>query len=196
MAHHVAELLAAVDAAQNGTVKRKRRGEAAKAITTLWAHRSTYENRINPLSELTPIIQVIRTLDRSRNRWLTRNDGARHVYDAFRRLMICLLLRHAESITQVSQAISSAKKTAQFQNSDEREILSAIDVWIEGAAELPERKGHRRSSNIAVEKIDLDEAISTLIDEARSALDAVAEEAARARKNRTPIGRSASTSLK
>lgn len=190
MAHHVAELLAAVDAAPNEKLRRERQNEAVQAILKLWTHRSTYENRVNPLSELKPIIRVIRTLDPGNNPWLIQNDGTRYVYDIFRRLMICLLLRHAVSIKQTSQAVSSAKKTSRFQSGDERELVAAINVWIESAAELAKGKAsRRRSSKTSVEKIDLDEAVNTLTDEARNALNAVAEEVARARRrNGTATG--------
>ena len=185
MAHHVAELLVAVDVAPNDKLRRERQNDAVQAIIKLWTHRSMYENRVNPLSELKPIIQVIRTLDPGNNPWLIRNDGTRYVYDIFRRLIICLLLRHAASISQASQAISSSKKTSRFQSGDERELVSAINVWIEGAAELAGGKAsRRRSSKTPAEKIDLDEAVNRLIDEARKALNAVAEEVARAEVNR------------
>src|SRR5688572_5692390 len=100
MAHHIAELLTAVDAAPSDKLRRERQNEAVQVILKLWAHRSTYENRINPLLELKPIVQVIRTLHPDSNPWVRRSDGTRCVYDVFRRLMICLLLRHAASKTQ------------------------------------------------------------------------------------------------
>lgn len=185
MAHHVAELLTAVNAAPTDKLRRERQNEAVRAIIRLWAHRSTYENRVNPLTELKPIIQVIRTLDSGNQPWLVRNDGIQYVYETFRRLMICLLLQHAASIKQISRAISLAKKTSQFQSDDERELVAAINVWVESVGKLTKGEAsRRRSSKASVKRIDLNETVYTLIDEARNALNAVAEEMTRARTRR------------
>jgi hypothetical protein len=182
MAHHVAELLVAIDAAPNGKLRKEREREAVQVITKLWLHRSTYENRINPLFDLKPVIQVIRTLAPSLNSWVRRSDGTRQVYDAFRRLMIGLLLRHVESIDHVAPAISSAKKTAQYQSRDEREILSGVGVWIEDAGKSAKRQKSRRAPETSAEKIDIEATINALIAEARSALDAVSTEIAQQNK--------------
>lgn len=75
MAHHIAELLSAVENAPNATLKQERSKEAFEAINNLWAHRSKHEKRINPLFDLKPIVQVMGTLDPARNVYVLRNEG-------------------------------------------------------------------------------------------------------------------------
>jgi hypothetical protein len=182
MAHHVAELISAIEAAPNENASRKRRKDAFEAIARLWTHRSTYENRINPLFELKPILQVMGMLDPARNVYVLRNDTTRNVYDIFRRLMICLLFRNAESLSRARAAISRAKATSRFQTSEERALIANLDFWLEGALSRPSAKARRKSSKSnKVEDVNLDEAIEALIAQARKALDALGEEIARGR---------------
>jgi hypothetical protein len=188
MAHHIAELIAAVDVAPQGRVRAERAREASAAIVELWRHRSHYENRINPLLEFKPIVQAIATLDPAKNVWAVRGDGTRNLYDTFRRLITCLLLRKAESLSQIRKAVSRAKGTARFQTEDERQIAAAIHLWLEGVPKPPVDKASRRrkrSKQSDHEVVNFDEIIESLISEARKALDAVAAEIAGERTKET-----------
>lgn len=103
-------------------------------------------------------------------------------YDSFYRLMICLLFRKGESLNQIGAAVSRAKTTSEFQNSEERAVIATLDFWLEGALTRESAKPRKRPSKAAkVEKIDLNEAAKTLIAEARKALNEVEQEIVRAR---------------
>jgi hypothetical protein len=106
MAHHIAEMIPSVEGAPNEEIKRERSAEAYKAIQDLWSHRSTFDNRINPLFELKPIIQVLRNLNSSKNIYFRQHSSIHCVYDSFRRLIISLLLRKMESANQLEIAVS------------------------------------------------------------------------------------------
>jgi len=181
MAHHVAELIGAAEAAPNARLRQECRKDAFEAISRLWSHRSAFENRINPLFELKPIIQIMGILDPDENEYLSRNESTRYVYGAFRRLMICLLFRKVGSLDQVTDAVSLAKASLQFQSDDERTVISTLDSWLDDALTREAAVRSRPLKAVKMEKVDLDEAARKLIAEARKALDEVEQEIARAR---------------
>ena len=75
MAHHIAELIADAESQTDPEAKRKKETEAAESISKLWQHRSNYDNRINPLHDLKPILQVLQTLDPNSNLWISNFGG-------------------------------------------------------------------------------------------------------------------------
>ena len=130
MAHHIAELIAAAEAQTEPEAKRKKETEAAEAISRLWRHRSQYENRINPLHDLKPILQVLRTLDPNRNVWITNFGGPdgkalAKVYDALRRLVILMIIRKSGDTQK------SGMSTSAHQDADEKEITASINAWLD-----------------------------------------------------------------
>jgi hypothetical protein len=95
MAHHVAELLTTVERA-HGKAERKAAEEAAvDLILKIWDHRTSIE-RINPFSDLRPVINVLQSLTQKNSvtAFLRSSDGSEapvRVYDLLRRLTICLV---------------------------------------------------------------------------------------------------------
>lgn len=185
MAHYVASLIKEAESEQAPKLKQERSKGAQEAIKSLWMHRSIYENRINPLADLKPIVQALRNLDPSNNVYVLRNEGTGYVYDIFRRLIICLLLRKAESASRVSGAIARAKSTSKFQNDDERALIEALEVWLGDTLtkEMPEAR--RSSSKLPeVKTVNLDNTAHGLIGEARKALDYLESEIERTGEKR------------
>jgi hypothetical protein len=127
MAHHVAELLGSVQGNKKNPDK-DHNEKIENTITRLWAKRSLFQNRINPLAELKPIIEVLHTLDPSKNGWILHDDGFRRTYDIFRRLMIFLVLWKS-NLSEPKQKIDAAQRTTKFQSSEERQLISAFHLW-------------------------------------------------------------------
>lgn len=173
MSHHIAELIEAAETAPSKDERRKKEREVAETISTLWAHRSSYENRINPLFDLKPIIDVIRTLDPAHSPWMARSDVTGHVFDTFRRLIICLLLRRLGTIDRASKAANAAQRSSAFQNEEERELVATLNTWIALTRETAEAKPSRRKSESSSKEVDLDVIAKEIIAEAHRALDAV-----------------------
>jgi len=185
MAHHVAELILGAETAPEGEDRRKKESQAADAIIKLWRHRSQYENRANPLFELKPVIQVIRTLDPNRNVWITHtgqrwSDTIRSVYDTFRRLVICLLLRQLPILDRVANGVASAKGTSKFQERNEREFVSMLDLWLNDAQRAGSL-GKTPSRDLGDQPgQSLDALAESIVAEAREALNLLSSELAQA----------------
>jgi len=185
MAHHVARLILDAEARPEGEDRRAKESQAADAIITLWRHRSQYENRANPLFELKPVIQVIRTLDPNQNVWITRagqhrSDTVRLVYDTFRRLAICLLLRQLPTLDRVANAVASAKRTSKFQERDEREFVSVLDLWLNDAQRAGSW-GKRPPGDLGDQPDQSRDALAeSIVAEARAALNRLSSELAQA----------------
>ncbi len=146
----------------------------------LWSHRSTYDNRLNPLFELKPIIQVLQTLDPDKNTWVTHfGDQARNpirpVYDTFRRLILSLLFRELDAAGRMSARMGSAQSTAQFQEGSEKEIVAAVGMWLTEAQLNSSSKPSKGRSRGARQKIDFSEIARSIVGEARIALDELVE---------------------
>jgi hypothetical protein len=186
MAHHIAELISDAEQEKNAEAKRAKETLAADAIARLWQHRSSYDNRINPLHELKPILQVLRALDRDRNVWITNFGGPdgnafAQVYDALRRLVIHMIVRKSGQGRQTGSA------TSVHQNEDEKEIIATIDHWltdtqravIETAAKT---KNESKPGTLGSKKIgkpagyDADGQAKELISYARDALEKLSAE--------------------
>jgi hypothetical protein len=181
MAHHIAGLIANAEAAVDSKARRKAQAEAQEAIIKLWTHRSSYQNQINPLADLRPVLQVIRTLSPDNSsgipRYFAQRDAAHHVYNAFRRLMIWAFLQKASN-ADVPKVVKRAKKTEGFQTKEQREILAALELWTGPIAEQQTRStGKRPSTGDKMQTLtDLRVVGASLIAEARKALDRMEEE--------------------
>lgn len=169
----------AAEAAASEKEKRDREREAVETIVMLWTHRSTYENRINPFFELKPIIEVARTLDPRNNPWLIGNGTTNRLYETFRRLTICLLLRGAKELDTVSSALSTAQKTSEFQSDEEKELVATLNTWMALANEEAEIKVSRKRAKVPDEEVDLDEVCKRIVEELRSVLDEILNDIAR-----------------
>lgn len=188
MAHHIAELITDAESATDPEAKRTKEAQAAEAISRLWQHRSAYDNRINPLHELQPILQILRTLNPNRNVWITNFGGPdgnafAQVYDALRRLVILMVVR------KTGQSRLVVSTTSAHQNNDEKEIIASINAWlsdtqraaIEAASKTNNgskkkatrpRKGRKEDSN----DDDPDKLAKELIAHAGQALDKLSAE--------------------
>ena len=184
MAHHIAELIADVESQTDPEVKRNKETQAAESISKLWQHRSKYDNRINPLHDLKPILQVIQTLDPNRNVWITNFGGPdgnafAQVYDALRRLVILMIVRKSGETPRAGTSTSS------HQDADELLITASINAWLDDnqkaqLAQLSETKpmGKARQPKDEPQADDPDALAKSLIDHARKALDRLSVELA------------------
>lgn len=188
MAHHIAELITDAERTTEPEAKRKKEIQAAETISKVWQHRSAYENRINPLHEFKPILQVLRTLDPDRNVWITnfaRSDGNAfaQVYDALRRLVILMVLRKSGDVCQAASA------TDAHQNEDEKEIIATINAWlsdkqraaIETSAKKESKNGSRYGTVVAkktnkADANDSEKLAEELVGYAKEALDKLSAE--------------------
>lgn len=178
MAHHIAELIQSAAAETDSAERRRKEREAAGAISRLWSHRAKYENRINPLWELRPILQVLRTLDPQQNVWISfvgasGGVGLPHLYEVFRRLIIALLM-HRVSTDKIRAAVDSARTTSTFQDAAEREIVEVIGHWLtDNDRKRISRRVSRRLPKDQQGSLDY---IRALIADARDALDSIEKE--------------------
>lgn len=182
MVHHIAELIADAESQTDPEAKRKKEAEAAESISKLWQHRSNYDNRINPLHDLKPILQVLQTLDPNRNVWISNFGGPdgkafAQVYDALRRLVILMIIKKSEGSRKAGTSTSA------HQDAHEKEITASINGWLDekqqaqlaqareakqtGKAKKPKDK-HRTEDPEALAK--------SLIEHARKALDLLSDE--------------------
>jgi hypothetical protein len=184
MAHHIAELIRNAEEAPRGKARQACEAQAADAVIKLWQHRSSFENRINPLGDLKPIIQVLRTLDPNNNVWMgylskAPGDSARQVYDQFRRLMICLLIERIMSVNDASKGVQRAKETTRFQSEQERELVKGLVTWIgeslKDAKSTRKKTSGRQPSRPSTK--DEKKRLKMLVVGARKALDALEVEA-------------------
>jgi hypothetical protein len=180
MVHHIAELIQAAESEIDPAKRSRKEEKAAETITRLWTHRSKYENRVNPVWELRPILQVLRTLDPEQNIWISYSgapgrEGLRHLYDAFRRLIILMIVRKVPA-DKIKAAVDSAGVTAGFQDPDEREVVASIDHWLTESQRKSVSGEAPRQNADDEDKQSLEEIARSLIAEARKALDAIEAE--------------------
>lgn len=190
MAHHIAELITDVESQTDPEVKRNKETQAAESISKLWQHRSKYDNRINPLHDLKPILQVLQTLDPNRNVWITNFGGPdgkafAQVYDALRRLVILMIVRKS------GDPPNAGTSTSAHQDADEQLITAFINAWLDDnqKAQLaqpsetkPKGKARKRKDEPQTE--DPDALAKSIIDHARKALDLLSDElVGKAKKN-------------
>jgi hypothetical protein len=184
MAHHIAELIRDAEKAPRGKARVAYEVQAADAIIKLWQHRSSFENRINPIFDLKPIVGVIRTLDPNNNDWLaytpkTAGASAKQVYDGFRRLMIFLLISRIMSVNDASKGVRRTKQTAQFQSAQEGELIRGLETWIDDFVKDAKPTGKKKSGGQAARPNVREEnkRLKMLVVRARKALDALETEA-------------------
>lgn len=184
MAHHIAELIQNAEEAARGKDRLAGEAQAADAIIKLWKHRSSFENRINPLADLKPIIDVMRTLDPNNNVWVgylpkAPGDSARRVYDGFRRLMICLLIGRIMPVDDASKGVKRAKKSTRFQGARERELVKGFETWMgEFLKDTKPRRNTKAGGQPARQSAkDEKKRLKMLIVNARKALDGLEAEA-------------------
>jgi hypothetical protein len=180
MAHYVAQLIYDAEQACDETRVEKQR-LAFDSIMKLWSHRSTYENRINPLSELAPVIQVLRSLNANENTYIRLLGlGAGHgntigeFYDSFRRLMVYLVLGKLPASIDLKASLSRANTTLQFQDEDEREIVRGLTNWL-SERELTALSSKPQSTGPQDEPIEeaLNAYAQSLLSDAQSTLDKI-----------------------
>lgn len=183
MAHYVAQLIKEAENASGDTQPEKQR-LAADAIMKLWAHRSKYENRINPLHELAPVIQVLRSLSVNENAYIRLLGlGAGHgnvvgsFYDSFRQLMVYLLLAKLPDTIDLKASLARANTTLEFQDEHEREIVAGLTNWL-SESELAALSSRTQPTSSRDESEDdvLDSYVQSLLSDAKKALDSVAAE--------------------
>ena len=147
---------------------------AIEAILTFWDHRGTVD-RIDPLRDMKPLLRVIKTLDPEENRWgiYFRRDGygaLAEVYGTLRELVIF------ETIRQSKHDIDVAKASA-FVSDEERAIIDALNLWL---ADYQKEALHgvvpKRGKAAGIGKFDLRAHVLKKIENARAALDALADE--------------------
>lgn len=144
LVHHIAALIRdADDVASSDSAAR--RAAAANAILKFWEHRRS-QDRIDPLRDLKPLLNVIKTLNPDENRWGTyRGDGTTALWDfysAVRQIIIFLLL--ARSKTPAEQVEES-----KFLSDEETAIILSLNVWLaeyqkEALKAKPKRRSRKR----------------------------------------------------
>jgi hypothetical protein len=173
MVHHIAELIEDAEGT-TGPDRPSKVVAAIQAILAFWDHRATVD-RIDPLRDLKPLLRVIKTLDPEDNRWgiYFRRDGygaIAEVYDAFRKLVIFELVRQSERTIDLA-------KTSDFVGDEERSIIEALNLWIAGyQKEALQDEDSDRAQGAADEMFDAKAHALQAIDNARHALDALADE--------------------
>lgn len=173
MVHHIAELIKDAEGT-TGPDRPSKVVAAIQAILAFWDHRATVD-RIDPLRDLKPLLRVIKTLDPEDNRWgiYFRRDGygaIAEVYDAFRKLVILELVRQSERTIDLA-------KTSDFVGDEERSIIEALNLWIaDYQKEASQDEDSDRAQGAADETFDAKAHALQAIDNARRALDALADE--------------------
>lgn len=182
MAHYIAELITDAESQTDPEAKREKETQAAGSISKLWQHRSKYDNRINPLHDLKPILQVLQTLDPNRNVLITNFGGPdgkafAQVYDALRRLVILMIIKKSGNTPKARTSTSA------HQDADEKEITASINAWLDDKqkAQLAQPnemkpKGKARKPKDMPQTDDPDALAKSLIDHARKALDLLSDE--------------------
>src|SRR5215213_835568 len=134
MAHHVAELIVDAERQRDSPAGRAIRARVAEAILQLWTHRLSVESHLNPFGDLKSVAHTLRTLNRNENGWLSFNAGAiSQVYDAFRRLVLCIVFKRMETLEEARKAVSRAQLTKKFQTAEEKLIADTLDMWLDDA---------------------------------------------------------------
>lgn len=182
MAHHIAELISDAESQTDPEVKRKKETQAAESISKLWQHRSKYDNRINPLHDLKPILQVLQTLDPNRNVWITNFGGPdgkafAQVYDVLRRLVILMIIKKSGNTAKARTS------TSVHQDADEKEITASINAWLDDKQKArlaqpreTKKTGKARKPKDKARSKDPDALAKSLIEYARKALDRLSDE--------------------
>ena len=174
--------MANAEKAPSEAAKRTLEAQAAELIIKLWTHRGEFQNRVNPLDALAPVIRVIQTLDADNYSWIPRHlsGEASSLYDVFRRLMIAAIYCQAE--TDGAAGVALAKTTSKFQSPQENAIVAGLGIWSE---ELTPRRRPRIKIVFGDEapktdkgKKSIEQITKDIIGEARLAFDKFEQELA------------------
>lgn len=174
MAHYLAEQMIAVKKLRDPGAKKAAERQIADVIIKLWLHRESFRNRINPLFNLAPILNVIQTLKPDNDSFIPRafKPGAGELYAAFRNLMIAAI--YAQAKTDGAPALVRAKKTASRQSREEQSVIAGLELWTKEISPAPRFRiifddDHLKpvKETRSIKQIALDR-----ISEARQALDA------------------------
>lgn len=177
MAHYIAQLVTEAEGAPKGAERREKEASAAQIISKLWSHRSQYQNRINPLSDLQPIIEVLRSLDPSQSSWTLRYklDSASPIqalYDTFQRLVISTAALQEGGPKRAKQAVARARATSKFQSESEQEFLLLLNRYLSDTDDASQDT----VPDPAAEPISEIDYAHSLVAEARTALDRISAE--------------------
>jgi hypothetical protein len=191
MAHHVAELIGDAEKQPDSPAGRAIRAKLAEAILQLWEHRLSVESHLNPFGDLKSVAHTLRTLNRNENGWLSFNAGAiSRVYDAFRRLVLCIAFKRMETLAEARKAVSRAQLTRKFQTAEEKLIANTLDIWLDDASKkrlsvsARNSKSPLKSKTTKAPPSDLAVIAESILGELREALDKLADELARSRGQR------------
>ena len=135
MAHHVAELLTTVERAHGNAGRKAAEDAAVDLILKIWDHRTSIE-RINPFSDLRPVLNVLQSLTQKNSvtAFLRSSDGSLapvRVYDLLRRLTILLCLLELGGIKRLGHGISKSKRTEKHQTRQELEVVALLSSWLD-----------------------------------------------------------------
>jgi hypothetical protein len=199
MAHHVAELIADAEKQPDSPAGRAIRAKVAEAILQLWEHRLSVESHLNPFGDLKSVAHTLRTLNRNENGWLNFNAGAiSQVYDAFRRLVLCIAFKRMETLAEARKAVSRAQLTKKFQAAEEKLIAGTLDIWLDDVLRkrlsVPTRKSKSPGKSKAAKAptADIAAIAQSILGELREALDKLSDELARSRSQQKGVGRTPS----
>lgn len=131
MAHHLAEIMLVAERAE-GTERDTAREKAADLILRLWARRNELPGQVNPLKELGDVIAVLRRL-RS-DAWPYRRPNAEKLdqllsqaFDGLRHLVAHGVLLTGNAVAERVELAEASE----FISSEEKEVIDAINEWIE-----------------------------------------------------------------
>jgi hypothetical protein len=177
MIHHIAELITLAEQ-ETGERKPGNRTAAIQAILAFWDHRHSVD-RIDPLRDLKPLLNVIKTLDPNENRWTrmgyrNQNVALQDVYSALRDIVVFSI------IAQAKPAAEAAADNA-LVSDEEAQIVTALNLWLaeyqKEAVVKPKagksRRGGRKKEPEAEDHFDASQHVLSQIAEARKALDAL-----------------------
>jgi hypothetical protein len=198
MAHHLAELMVQAKRTKDAASRKSMEAEICGLVLKLWIHRGEFQNHINPLAPLTPILKVIQTLDADNHSWIPRglSGEASGLYNVFRRLMIAAIFSKAKS--NGADGVAQAKKTTKFQSNDEKAIIAGLGIWSDAFSPKPKMRvkvvyGDEEPDENQGEK-SIEQVTQDVIAEARLALDKFENELSAPKP--TSEGRKASTKTK
>ena len=157
------------------------------------------ESHLNPFGDLKSVAHTLRTLNRNENGWLSFNAGAiSQVYDAFRRLVLCIVFKRMETLEEARKAVSRAQLTKKFQTAEEKLIADTLDMWLDDALRkrlsVPTKKSKPpgKSKTAAAPAADIAAIAESIVGELREGLDKLGDELARSRGQQKSVSRTPS----
>lgn len=179
MAHHIAELLVAVEDEKTAAGRARARQSAEEAILRIWEHRAVLPGNAFPLRQYRDVIGVLERLRPGSRPFgyagfgdSTESEGhAVALFDTMARLVIVLLLMKLplEAVRSEDEAVAVEAMTPQ-----EQQVFDAIRAWdplFESEPVTTPRKRHAASKKN--KHFDLTTAADQLIDRAMASLEAL-----------------------